>query len=363
MRILWVTSSSNALRQIATVLLEQVDRGHEVSVAYSAGTSRPRVGKGEAPPTDHRISWLGPVPNLADVRPDVVVVTNLVDERFKHANIVTEARTLGIPSVYFVLSWDHLTNRGRIRVAPDKMVVWNEQHRHEAATVHDISPDIVDVVGAPRYDSWFGRITSSRSEFLATAGLPDRPYVLFAGSSPSIVPFDKELEFVRRWVDAVHSHVPGILLRVHPKKIDMWRDARVPHVRLWPDDISLFDRTLFDSLSHAEAIVGINTSVMVESTIFEKPVLTVLDSELVDSQERTSHFRYLRQAQFLFEAQSLDEHVRQLCNVLDTPDIMRGRSRDFVRTFFRPNGLDTRCAPHAANAIEGVTVCPPRSGQ
>ena len=50
---------------------------------------------------------------------------------------------------------------------------------------------------------------------------------------------------------------------------------------------------LFRLLCHSAAVVGLNTSAMIEAAIVGRPVLTVLLPEFRDNQEGTVHFHYL----------------------------------------------------------------------
>jgi hypothetical protein len=45
-----------------------------------------------------------------------------------------------ISSVLGVGSWDHLTTKGLIHEMPDRIVVWNELQRTEAAELHGARP-------------------------------------------------------------------------------------------------------------------------------------------------------------------------------------------------------------------------------
>ena len=70
----------------------------------------------------------------------------------------------------------------------------------------------------------------------------------------------------------------------------------------------------FDSLYHAAAVVGLNTSALVEAAIVDRPVFTMLLPEFRENQEGTFHFHHLLTVGdgFLNVARSLDEHVAQL---------------------------------------------------
>ncbi|MGH7552274.1 MAG: hypothetical protein ACREMQ_04535, partial [Longimicrobiales bacterium] len=53
--------------------------------------------------------------------PDVVLVTPLIDFGSYQTDYVKSAHRLGIPVAFLPFSWDNLTNRGLVRVAPDRV--------------------------------------------------------------------------------------------------------------------------------------------------------------------------------------------------------------------------------------------------
>ena len=112
--------------------------------------------------------------------------------------------------------------------------------------------------------------------------------------------------------------------------------------------------SLYDSLFHAAAVVGINTSAMIEATILHKPVLSVLTPEFTGTQEGTLHFRYLlpENGGFLRTASTLDAHVEQLAEVLRRPDVAAAAAADFVGRFLRPFGAHSAGTPRLADAFE-----------
>ncbi len=70
----------------------------------------------------------------------------------------------------------------------------------------------------------------------------------------------------------------------------------------------------FDSLYHSEAVVGVNTTAMIEAAIVGRTVHSVLADEFRDTQDGTLHFRYLlaENGGFLRVATSLAEHAQQV---------------------------------------------------
>ena len=108
----------------------------------------------------------------------------------------------------------------------------------------------------------------------------------------------------------------------------------------------------YDSLAHSAAVVGINTTAMIEAAVVGKSVLTVLAPEF--GQESTLHFHYLLEENggFLHVASSLDEHAEQLGRVLEDRVEDAEQRRRFVESFVRPHGLDRRATPIFADAVE-----------
>src|SRR5687768_17214172 len=87
--------------------------------------------------------------------PDLLLVTPLVDFGSYQTDYVKAAHRIGLPVAFVPFSWDNLTNRGLIRVAPDRVLVWNDRQQHEAVALHGVPADRVVVVGAPRFDEFF----------------------------------------------------------------------------------------------------------------------------------------------------------------------------------------------------------------
>src|SRR5205823_14365290 len=95
----------------------------------------------------------------------------------------------------------------------------------------------------------------------------------------------------------------------------------------------------FDSLAHSAAVVGINTTAMIEAAVLGKSVLTVLNPEF--AQEATLHFHYLLEENggFLHVASSLEQHAEQLGRVLEERAEDAERRRRFGESFVRPHRL------------------------
>jgi hypothetical protein len=297
-------------------------------------------------------------------RIDLLLVTPLVDFGSYQTDYVKAAHRSGLPVAFLPFSWDNLTNRGLIRVSPDRVICWNERQRSEAVDLHGVPADRVEAVGAPRFDDFFEmQPSTSREQFCAAAGLdPSRPVVLYTCSSNFVAP--REVDFVRRWIATLRCATDaqvrgcGVLVRPHPAHEEQWEGidfSDLPGTAIWSHHATMqADQGLFDSLHHCAAVVGLNTSAMIEAAIVGRPVLTVLAPEFAGGQVGTPHFAYLLadNGGIVTAANSLDEHVAQLARALAGDADAAARSRRFVESFVRPRGMDRPVAPLMVDAIE-----------
>jgi hypothetical protein len=120
--------------------------------------------------------------------------------------------------------------------------------------------------------------------------------------------------------------------------------------------------SFFDSLYYSAAVVGINTSAMIEAAILGKPVLSLMTGDFARTQEGTLHFRYLlpENGGFLRVASTLEEHASQLVDVLRDPERTRAQTLRFVQHFLRPHGMQKPCTPILVEALERAAAEGPR---
>ena len=306
---------------------------------------------------------------VREQRPDLLLVTPLIELGSQQVDYVKCARRLGVRSALCVASWDNLTSKGLIRVVPDHVMVWNEAQKREAVELHDVAPERVIMTGAPLFDRWFAAMPErSREEFCRVAGLdPAHPYVLYVGSSVFIAP--DEVPFAERWLAALRaSAIPGVassgvLIRPHPANARQWRafDAGAfSGLAIWPPvgaDPSGpgSANDYYESIYYSAAVVGINTSAQLEAAIVGRPVFTIRAPEFAHAQEGTLHFQHLaaEQGGLVRVASTFDEHALQLAEVL-RGDATGVAGRDFVQSFLRPHGLDVESTTVFSQAVDGV---------
>lgn len=295
-------------------------------------------------------------------QPDVVLVSPLVVGPSIQVELLRAATRRGIPTGILIPSWDNLTTKGLVAYRPDRVFVWNEMQRSELERLHGISADSVAVTGAPAFDHWFEQTRGEdRALFVRRMGLdPARPYVLYLASSIQMAP--SEPDFFERWHGIVRAASDElvrdvqVLVRPHPHAAAAWgvREFDLhPAVAVWPLDPEAVSSPDYysdyeNALRHCAAVVGLNTSSMIEATIFGKAVCTWEDGELGARQRQTLHYRYFGTVAGtgLNIATSAAEHLEHLGRAvrLGIAGIPDERSDAFVEAFVRPRGRDRAAA-------------------
>ncbi len=347
---------------------------------------------------------------LRDQKPDVFLVTPLIDVGSSQVEHIKAAKALGIPTGLCVASWDNLTNKGLIREIPDRVFVWNESQRQEAIELHGVKREQVVVSGAQIFDHWFETTeTESRESFCKKVGLnPQYPFILYVGSSRFIAP--DEALFMLQFVEELR-HAPdldmrkiGVLVRPHPTNIRHWRaferssaagasngsvsstevsvtreawrvrerqPLRFENLSFWPplesvpDDgkDSLWDffgaenrLDYFHSIYHSRVVTGVNSSGMVEAGIVGRPVCSPVVPEFAHSQGGTLHFDHLLRAGggLLYTATTTEEFIKVIRERLRAGERPDPKSQKFTEAFLRPRGISKEVSPILASEIEAL---------
>ncbi len=298
---------------------------------------------------------------LTSEHPDAVIVTSLTSFGSPQTDIVKSCRALRIPVALMVPTFDSLSTKGLIHVAPDRVFTWNEVQRREAVDMHNSSPASVTLTGSPRFDRFLGlEPAESRQGFCARNGFDgSKPIVTYLCSSDFVS--KDEAAFVNTWIDRIRQHADlagcGIVVRPHPRARRTWENAAA---REWHRAVLVApgldaDASLYAALVHSNAAVGLNTSAEIEAGLLGKPTLTLECNELAPGQTDTVHYHYLLKENggFVEPARDMDEHVRQLAAA-----VRQSAPCDSVRrsasSFVRPLGMDTPVAPLMADAVESL---------
>ena len=318
---------------------------------------------------EHRIP---PSPLLIDqikrISPDVVVASagNLI---LSSADVeyLKAASSLGIPTVFPVISWDYLATKGILPSSIDEVLVWNEAQRKEGVTHHGLPSNRMVTTGAFYFDEWFGPRGASltRHEFCARHDLrPKDPIVVYLGSSKNMA--KNETGLVREIRQAFDAHddprvrATQIIVRPHPANGKIYASLNLHDVVVIPEGGALPDHAasfqLFsDTLSHVAAvIVGVNTTAVLESIVAGKPCIALLTEQYRNTQQDTLHFQQLLSADALECAYTSEEVALRFASLLNGNDERRTNRDAFIASYIRPRGLDVSAADHAVDEIERI---------
>ena len=226
--------------------------------------------------------------------PDLAVFTRLFF--CEEIPLIRAASRAGIPTLGVVASWDNLTSKGPLLPRVDRLVVWNDRMADEAVRYHGYRPEDVAVTGAPHHDLAFaGRERfASRAEFFARLALdPRKRLIVYAGEDPCVAPeAPRYVEILHRLITQGGLSFPAqILVRPHPQDDPRRFDAirRLPGVvfdlpgrpseRYWMDMTREHLRHLYETMSHADVVVNVCSTIVLDAALFDTPSICIAFTE------------------------------------------------------------------------------------
>jgi len=293
------------------------------------------------------------------------VVVSPINLRFdEEVEYVKAAKKLGVPAVVPVLSWDNLTTKGLFHVQPDLVLAWHHGHREEAQALHDVPATRVVITGSPFFDKWFAlrRPISARGVTCSRMGIdPDKPYVLYLGSSANIARDESWLvvaliQAIRR-AEAPALDRLQIIFKPHPAnlralpRLDEAGVAVYQRERGRPDTVDAVAE-FRDVLHHAVAVVGVNTTGMLDAVLCDRPCIALAVKKYRQTQAYTPHFRRMQESKALLTAGSVPVAVEMLGRIMAGDQRSASARQRFAATYARPRGLGSDAGLAAAIAIE-----------
>jgi len=128
----------------------------------------------------------------------------------------------GIETWIHLLSWDNITCKGRFVATADQYIAWGPVMRDELKAYYGVDDERIHVCGVPHFDLHRDpRAAQACPQVLQALGLDaNRPYVVFAMSSPRFAP--NEIEIVEWLAERIASGTFGdlqLLVRPHPQNV------------------------------------------------------------------------------------------------------------------------------------------------
>ncbi|MDO8471298.1 MAG: CDP-glycerol glycerophosphotransferase family protein [bacterium] len=226
-------------------------------------------------------------------QPDVMVATDVFDDL--NLFFLKMAKSLGVKNVSMLRSWDNTTSRGYLRFVPDKLIVHNEIGKKDMLKYHNISEDIIYLSGIPQFEKYLGMEPASREEFYKKMGADiKKRLVLFAPAGHFFIDTDwqicqilKDLYHEKKipqdvqFVIRLHPFLPVDLSHFVPDEnfvIDVPGPAQPNQLAKDKKEGELdksFFQHIFDSLHHSSLVINSVSSIIIDTAIFDKPLITI----------------------------------------------------------------------------------------
>jgi len=271
------------------------------------------------------------------------------------------AKELSVPTIIPTPSWDMLSSKGLIEVEPDKLLVWNKEHKEQGMLHHGIRAERIKIVGAYQFDDWFDfkTITQERAEFCKAHGLDaSKPILLYLGSGPTTgdgVPVAKEL---REWLDASDDpRVREVQLIIRPspthgaqyESLMLHDTAVVPRVALAQNDPNS-KKLLFDSIYHSFATCTLHTTAIIDAMIHGKPGIVILHERFA-SVQKAQHFQELVTSGAVYQSHNAAELSDVLKELIAGKDLKFKARNEYLSKSLRPQGLEKNVGEIVAEEI------------
>jgi len=191
-------------------------------------------------------------------------------------------------------SWDNFTNKLIPVRRADRLIVWNDIMKEQAVELHGYAPDQVRVSGPPHWDRYFrpGPVIPRDAFFSRIGADPSRRLITLMTTGKTL--YDHYPRVVRVLMRAIESGRWGeaqLLVRLHPRDdLERYDEFRgTPHLivekpfkktvksgdGLDVDITSDNQQHLADTLRHSDVVVTVASTIAIEASIFDTPVIDV----------------------------------------------------------------------------------------
>ncbi len=300
--------------------------------------------------------------------------------------VLKEARQRRISTAVIGLSWDNLTTKLLPLRPADHLIVWNNQMKYEAMSIQGYREDQVSVCGIPHFDYYHDTTRRTpREVFFRRLGLDPSQRLIVVATNHDHASRECRMEgLVESLYEAAQKGNFGgpvqVLVRLHP------RDEPAPYHSLGNRPGLVIEKPfhswtmcgrkevcydqedflhLADTLYHADVLVNVFSTIMIEACIFDKPVINAaFDNDverpyLFSARRFTgyTHIKRIIDTGGVRVAHTLDELIALVRFALEHPDVDReGRRRIVEENCYRVDGrsgerqahLILRCLERAA---------------
>lgn len=312
--------------------------------------------------------------DLKDMNPDVILCTH---QRFPGAAFAMEAaKTLKIPTVASIFSWDNLP-KARLPLRTDFYSVWSEHMKSELQFYYpEIEGNQISITGTPQFDFYKNKGSiQTREDFAQEHGLdPKKKWVCFSGCDIKTSPFDSA--YLRDVVNALYEEddVQLLFRQVPVESADRYADvlkdfSKIVHLppkwnkgKHWnefyplPEDI----HHLVNLSYHCATVVNIGSTMALDFSWFDSPGL-YLNYDHTADQEWTvrdiynfQHFKSMGNWDAIVWANGTKEIKEKVRAILDHPDQMAKDRKKWMNRIIGAESQNQSAASNLAKLLVDV---------
>ncbi len=283
------------------------------------------------------------------------------------AELIFLANREKLPTVSINFSWDNLTmNSKHIRKA-DFLVAWNEIMRREALNVHHYAPEQIFVSGTPRFDPYFIKELNepTREEFLRSKKLNPDLKTIFHTTVTKAYPFQKK--YIRDLIDLRNQKkIPytNLFLRIHPLDLpenynefqgvpDLYIESAGAGGVRGKVEMSYTDLlNLKYSLKYSDVNVNYASTITIESSIFDVPVINIGFLDRFALAYEFTHYEPIYKSGAVRLVKTDDELAKFINMYLADPSLDRENRRKIVEDYVKyTDGLSYKRSVDALDKI------------
>lgn len=292
-------------------------------------------------------------------------------------SLLRSAMSAGLPRLYMVLSWDHLSSKVLLHENFGRILVWNRHTRDELlATYPTYRPEQVEVVGIPQYDAFLEPSPHTYATWCESYGLdPGRRTILF--STMPQVRHDQQHVILEQLLQAIVAgdEVPGdlqVLIKCHPfdnfegygALLDRYpvawrRTGLAPGQSFdeWLPGVREVEESR-DCLRFCTMNINIFSTVTIEASYFDRPIIHIAYDPLPIPPGRIpcheyynwEHFKHIVEKDASILVRSREEMLAAVRGYAADPSLKAEGRRRVVETYIG-DGLGKAAATLAASVV------------
>ncbi len=309
--------------------------------------------------------------------PDLVFTAHLFEEI--EINLLREAKKRKIKTIGYINSWDKVTSRCILRLLPDKAIVFNDIVKGEMMDFNEMNEQDIFVSGLPQYDFFYTRKPILREEFFNKIKIPsDKKLIVYAPMGRAFSSADWDIiDLLQEMIYSKElKYECELLVRFQPndfvdeeeisKRPDLKCDK--PGIRFgtkrgvdWDMNKADLDH-LQDTLYHMSVLVCYASSISIDASIFDKPVININFEinkipKLLKSPVqyyRTWHYKNVLKTNAVDLVNNRQELLDSINKYLDDPSVKSKERENLVKeqTTFTDGLSGKRIADYIINLIK-----------